>query len=395
MSSSPLLDGERSAELRSRGNGPRVVVGWLVIAAVLAALAAVIKRRLERAIDELVVPRCSEPAVGYLIDLDGTMYMPQGLVEGAQDFFRWLRASGTPYAFLSNTGVKGPLGVQAKFLTPPFRLWEEPVSLRHIHTAAVATAQYLQDNAPNGSRMYVLQGSVSFGHPAKLDSCLRVLRRSARAFGSWQVRTDLSDSEAKQWAAHAGRAPVYVVTCDDGMLMDDAAGDPVTGRKGYTGWDFEVLVRAQWLLQNGGRLVTSAPDARNPFFENGLVLSKLGPGSLHALLLAATYPESADRAIVIGKGGSGGTHYMIDRGIAMLRDQLPPGSPPLDRRRVALVGDTLDTDIKAANLAGIDSVLVTKTGTHTLADLRSYPGVTPGCAVANVGELAMGEGGLG
>ena len=96
MSSSPLLDGERSAELRSRGKGPRVVVGWLVIAAVLAAPAAVIRRRLERATDELVVPRCSEPAVGYLIDLDGTMYMPQGLIEGAEEFFRWLRASGVP-----------------------------------------------------------------------------------------------------------------------------------------------------------------------------------------------------------------------------------------------------------------------------------------------------------
>ena len=41
-----------------------------------------------------------EPATsdcdGFLIDLDGTMYQPGGLLPGAREFYRWLVDSGTP-----------------------------------------------------------------------------------------------------------------------------------------------------------------------------------------------------------------------------------------------------------------------------------------------------------
>ena len=33
---------------------------------------------------------------GFLIDLDGTMYQPDGLLPGAREFYRWLVDSGTP-----------------------------------------------------------------------------------------------------------------------------------------------------------------------------------------------------------------------------------------------------------------------------------------------------------
>ena len=39
------------------------------------------------------VPRCD----AFLIDLDGTMYQPGGLLPGAREFYRWLVDSGTPY----------------------------------------------------------------------------------------------------------------------------------------------------------------------------------------------------------------------------------------------------------------------------------------------------------
>ena len=63
-----------------------------------------------------------EEADGFLIDLDGTMYDPRGLVEGAQRFYDYLLKSKKPFVFLSNSGAKGPLGTQTKFLTPPFNI---------------------------------------------------------------------------------------------------------------------------------------------------------------------------------------------------------------------------------------------------------------------------------
>ena len=54
---------------------------------------------------------------GFLIDLDGTMYHPAGLLPGAAEFYSWLVASGTPHVFLSNTGAKNSSGVQRKFRT--------------------------------------------------------------------------------------------------------------------------------------------------------------------------------------------------------------------------------------------------------------------------------------
>ena len=43
---------------------------------------------------------------GFLIDLDGTMYDPSGLLPGAREFYAWLLATGKQFVFLSNTGAK-------------------------------------------------------------------------------------------------------------------------------------------------------------------------------------------------------------------------------------------------------------------------------------------------
>ena len=62
------------------------------------------------------------PIRGFLIDLDGTMYEPAGLLPGAAAFYAWLVASRTPHIFLSNTGAKNSSGVQRKFRSPSFSL---------------------------------------------------------------------------------------------------------------------------------------------------------------------------------------------------------------------------------------------------------------------------------
>lgn len=59
---------------------------------------------------------------GFLIDLDGTMYRPGGLIDGAEDFYSWLVQTGKQFVFLSNTGAKGSQGVQKKFLSEKYRV---------------------------------------------------------------------------------------------------------------------------------------------------------------------------------------------------------------------------------------------------------------------------------
>ena len=56
-----------------------------------------------------------EPATsdcdGFLIDLDGTMYQPGGLLPGAREFYRWLVDSGKPYVLRPHATLKAVLRI--------------------------------------------------------------------------------------------------------------------------------------------------------------------------------------------------------------------------------------------------------------------------------------------
>ena len=41
----------------------------------------------------------------FFVDLDGTMYHPGGLIDGAKQFVSWLEATGRQFVFLSNSGA--------------------------------------------------------------------------------------------------------------------------------------------------------------------------------------------------------------------------------------------------------------------------------------------------
>ena len=51
----------------------------------------------------------------YLVDLDGTIYSPNGPIEGAAEFYASVLRH-RPHVFLSNTGAKGADGVRQKLL---------------------------------------------------------------------------------------------------------------------------------------------------------------------------------------------------------------------------------------------------------------------------------------
>ena len=58
----------------------------------------------------------------FFVDLDGTMYVPNSLIPGAKKFVQWMEEKDIPFVFLSNSGAKGASGVQAKFMTPPYKI---------------------------------------------------------------------------------------------------------------------------------------------------------------------------------------------------------------------------------------------------------------------------------
>ena len=100
----------------------------------------------------------------FFVDLDGTMYVPNSLIPGAKKFVQWMEEKDIPFVFLSNSGAKGASGVQAKFMTPPYKLQDKPIKITQAYTSANALAMLLQDKAPKGSRIYIVQAISKYGN---------------------------------------------------------------------------------------------------------------------------------------------------------------------------------------------------------------------------------------
>ena len=136
---------------------------------------------------------------GFLIDLDGTMYQPGGLLPGAREFYRWLVDSGTPYVFLSNTGSKNSASIQKKLSAAPYQL-DTLVPLANILTAAEAQVDFMLTTVPAHARILVIQGGSGAWRE---DLRTRGGAAGAALVDTWQVRTALSDEEAKEWATYS------------------------------------------------------------------------------------------------------------------------------------------------------------------------------------------------
>lgn len=87
---------------------------------------------------------------GFLLDLDGTIYMGEQLIEGAHAFFDTLRAQGKPWLFLTNNSSKDA----AQYVAKLTRLGL-PTPASQILTSGDATASYLAGLRP-GARVYVV-----------------------------------------------------------------------------------------------------------------------------------------------------------------------------------------------------------------------------------------------
>lgn len=325
---------------------------------------------------------------GFLIDLDGTMYNPDGLIPGALDFHEWLVRTGKPFVYLSNTGGKNSLAVQRKFLTPPFALGTTPLPLYHIHTASEAQVDLLLDNVPYGAKLLVIANDCHW----KEDLCTRRGAAGAALVDSWEIRTSLSEDEAKRWACAAAISKskvgandavckVWVCFFHDGPIATNDA----ESKGAFSDWSFEMIKFIGFLLAHGAQFCYTAPDAYNPSVcseHPGVVFPLPGPGMFAGMLKELMYPNGRNNFWCAGKGGNLGTRYMLECGVQQLVKQGHSG----EKNRIMMVGDRYDTDVSGGLMAGVRTCLVLS-GCHSLEDAQHYPDMVAHFTAASVGCL--------
>ena len=87
---------------------------------------------------------------GFLVDMDGTFYLGDRLVEGALHFMEVLQRQGRQFLFLTNNSSKNRVQYAQKITDLGF-----PVAEERIFTSGEATALYLQKIKP-GARLFVV-----------------------------------------------------------------------------------------------------------------------------------------------------------------------------------------------------------------------------------------------
>jgi NagD protein len=83
---------------------------------------------------------------GFIIDMDGVIYHGNKILPGVIDFLNWLENSGKKYLFLTNSSERTPKELHEKLKRLGINIGEE-----HFYTSALATANFLSSQKPNGS----------------------------------------------------------------------------------------------------------------------------------------------------------------------------------------------------------------------------------------------------
>jgi NagD protein len=91
----------------------------------------------------------------YLIDMDGVIYRGGTLIPGADRFIDSLRRGGIPFRFLTNNSQRTRRDVAARLK----RLGME-VDDEHVYTCAIATAQFLAKQKPEGTAFVIGEGGL-------------------------------------------------------------------------------------------------------------------------------------------------------------------------------------------------------------------------------------------
>ena len=224
---------------------------------------------------------------GFLIDLDGVVWVGRDLIPGAAEALRELLARGTDFVFVTNNP-----GRSGSVYAARLREAGVEVGAERIVTAGESTARLAAQIAGPGAGAFVI-GAEAF-------------RESVAAEGLEVLAGEV-----------AREADVVVVS-------------------GHRGFDYEELLTATLALERGAKLVATSRDPTLPMPGGAW------PGT--GAVLAAIETASGASAEIGGKP----EHHLFDLACERLGE----------RRRVAMVGDRVASDIEGGRRAGLDTVLV-------------------------------------
>lgn len=238
-----------------------------------------------------------------IIDMDGVLWRGRQPLPGVADFFDLLSENSIRFLLATNNATATRESYVERLSAMGIAVKREQVL-----TSSAATAQWLQDQLPRGSRVLVVgeEGLV----------------RALTTVG-FEV---INDPHAN------GREPVAAVL----VGLD---------RK----FTYDKLRAASRAIRAGARFIATNADLTYPA-EEGLVP---GAGSLVAAIRAA----SSVTPTIIGKP----YRPMFDAALELL--QTPPA-------QTAMLGDRLDTDIEGAHNAGLKTILVL-TGVSTAEEAQA------------------------
>jgi NagD protein len=165
----------------------------------------------------------------YLMDMDGVLIRGTQLIPGADAFIERLRARGIPFLILTNNSMYTPRDLQARLEHIGLQVRAE-----ELFTSALATAQFLHDQAPGGTA-YVI-----------------------------------------------GEAGLTTALHDVGYVLSDVHPDYVVLGETVT-YSYQRLTVATRLAAAGARFIATNPDVVGPS-EDGLVPAT---GAVAALIAAA------------------------------------------------------------------------------------------------------------
>jgi len=174
-----------------------------------------------------------KPIVSWLTDMDGVLIHEGSLIPGAEEFVKRLRDSGRRFLVLTNNSIYTPRDLRARLAHTGIDVPEDA-----IWTSALATAQFLDSQRPEGSA-YVI-----------------------------------------------GEAGLTTALHEAGYVLTDTDPDYVV--LGETrNYSFEAITRAIRLINDGSRFICTNPDATGPSLEGALPAC----GSVAALITKATGVE--------------------------------------------------------------------------------------------------------
>ncbi|HXR61564.1 MAG TPA: HAD-IIA family hydrolase [Solirubrobacterales bacterium] len=237
---------------------------------------------------------------GFLVDLDGVVWIGKELVPGSVEALRALLAAGKGVVFVTNNPGRLPEAYARRL-----RELGIEVTAERIVTAGVVVARLAGEAA-------LAAGGAAFV---------------------------IGDSPLKEMVAATGARVV------EGEEAEKADVVVVSGHRRF---DYEELKTAKFALDRGARLFATSHDPTMPFPGGEL------PGT--GAVLAAVEVASGRQATIAGKP----ERHLFEIAVEAIQGSLRTSSVREEPRnpRLAMVGDRISSDVDGGRAAGLETILV-------------------------------------